>query len=867
MHFCGRCWLFGQHLNCKLSDAFQPLISIGNKDFELTQNSFSYYLTTNMIAYVMKKLLLSAGILSIYLSSVAQVHKAPAYPLIAHNTYFSVWSFTDNLTESPTKHWTGADQPLTGLIKVDNTVYKFMGTEEKNYKTILPSANETPYTCKYMETDPGNGWMNAVYNDNAWKQGAAPFGDNTDASAKTLWKSKDIWVRRSFDVAQLPAGKLYLKLNHDDNVEVYLNGTKIYDRTGWVHKFIYIPVESSLLKKGNNVLAIHCANTAGGSFLDAGLVTEVISKTGNIQDAQQTGVTVSATQTVYNFKCGAVDLDVTFTSPLLMNDLDVLARPVSYINAKVVSNDGKTHETKVLIGVSTDLAVNEPSQPVMATAYSSDNLLLLRAGTKEQPVLQKKGDDIRIDWGYIYVGVPANTKAIQFITAKQQEAINTLRTGTGYKRDPFDDKRLTLSTILSFGKVGNEESEQHILIGYNDINPVQYFGMNLEPWWKKNASSFENLLATADASYEKIIMDCNAYDKQLYNNAVKAGGEDYAKLCVLAYRQSIAAHALVKSPDGQTLFMSKENFSNGSINTVDITYPSAPLYLLYNPELLKGMMNGIFYYSESGKWNKPYAAHDLGTYPLANGQTYGEDMPVEETGNMVILTAAIARAEGNAEYARAHWKVLTTWANYLKEKGFDPANQLCTDDFAGHLARNANLSVKAIVALASYAMLAEQIGEKDVAVAYRQVANEMVSKWLGLAADGDHYALTFDNKGTWSQKYNLVWDKLLGLNLFPKDVYAKEVNYYLTKQNEFGLPLDSRKTYTKSDWIIWTATLADKQNDFESFVKPVLQYTEKTSSRVPLSDWHETTNGHQVGFQARSVVGGYFIKMLEDKWK
>ena len=799
-------------------------------------------------------------------SGSAQSLRAPAYPLITHDPYFSIWSMTDTLNAAPTKHWTGTDQALLGMVKVDGVVYRFLGAEEQGYKTLLPASDEKSYDAKYTETAPAADWMKVEFGETGWNVGKAPFSDNSSV-AGTEWRSRDLWFRRTFTIAGKRSGPLFVKLLHDDNVEVYLNGEPVYQKKGWTGKFIYIPLEKGLLKTGSNVLAIHVANTAGGASLDAGIVEKpLLPETTSVKLAVQKSVQLKATQTSYVFGCGKADVAITFTSPLLPDDLNLLSRPVSYVGMSVRSNDGAKHAVQLYFGASTDIAVNNATQAVKAERYAAEGLSILKAGSVEQPVLKKKGDDLRIDWGYMYVAAAAGKDVRQFISgsasAEQLFAAGTVQGAN------MEGKHLWLNNLVSLGTIGSKPMEQVFLVGYDDIYAIQYFHQDLRAWWRdKPGATMEKELLAASAGYADVMKKCDAFNQRLYKDAVSTGGEKYARLCELAYRQSIAAHKLLKSPEGEILFLSKENFSNGSINTVDVTYPSAPLYLVYNPDLLKGMLNGIFYFSESGKWTKPIAAHDLGTYPLANGQTYGEDMPVEECGNMVILTTAICKVEGKADYAKKHWKTLTTWAEYLSKEGFDPANQLCTDDFAGHLARNVNLSAKAIVALGGYAWLAGQLGEAEAAGKYSQMAKDMAVKWMQMANDGDHYALTFSGKGSWSQKYNLVWDKILGLGIFPKEVYEKEVAYYLTQQNKYGLPLDSRRKYTKSDWVLWTSVLAGSRKDFEALADPMYTYADETPTRVPLSDWHETEDGKQVGFQARSVVGGYFMKVLEEKLK
>ncbi|WP_375436103.1 glutaminase domain-containing protein [uncultured Hymenobacter sp.] len=809
--------------------------------------------------------LLFAAALSVG-SLLAQTLRPPAYPLITHDPYFSLWTFNDTLTAAPTRHWTGAPQALEGVVRVDGKVYQFLGQAAPQYRALIPTVQEQAYTAQYTLTAPAAGWEKPDFAATNWKTGPAPFTDQKDRQG-TTWTEGDVWVRRRVTVAN-PAttGKLRLYMWHDDAVEVYLNGVLLVQQPRWNNSYEYFDVPETArqaLRKGENVLAMHCNSPMGGEYLDAGLY-EVLPVPVT-PTARQTSVAVTATQTTYQFVAGPVQLTVNFLSPLLLDELETVARPVSYVTFGATSTDGKAHPVQVLLTESGSMATNTTYQPVTTQAGNAGTLVWQAVGTTAQPVLAKAGDNVRIDWGHAYLAAPAPAR----LAAGEPQALKNTFTKTGTltaNTKPLSGQaqRVALATVLDLGSV-SKPTERHVLLGYDDQYSVQYFGQNLRGWWRRDpATTMPKTLQAAEADYTRLRQKSTTFDKKLYADAQAAGGQQYADLCQLAYRQAIAAHKIVAGPKGEVLFLSKENFSNGSIGTVDITYPSAPLFLLYNNELAKGLLRFIFEYSESGRWKKEFPAHDIGTYPRANGQTYGEDMPVEEAGNMLIITAAVVKMDGKPDFAREHWPTLTKWVGFLKRDGLDPANQLCTDDFAGHLARNANLSAKAIMGIACYGQMARQLGDQKTADEYTALARDYAKRWVAMSTTGDHYALTFDKTpGSWSQKYNIVWDKLLGLNIFPKEVAQQEMTYYLAKQQRYGLPLDSRKTYTKSDWIMWTATMADKPADFQALVKPIWQFANDSPTRVPLTDWHETTDAKQVGFQARSVVGGYFIKMLE----
>jgi hypothetical protein len=610
-----------------------------------------------------------------------------------------------------------------------------------------------------------------------------------------------------------------------------------------------------------------------------GVSYRLMGKTPGEEALPQVGLAVFPTRTVYDFEGAGVHITLSFLTPLLPKDLDVLSRPVAYLIWEVRAVDGRTHAVSIYYANSAQLVVNTEDQAVVWSREKIGDLNVLRMGTEAQPVLAKSGDNLRIDWGYLYVAAPMSAVAASAIASSSSQHQAFIEHGGLPSEDdastplPANNRRTPLMAfVFDMGQVGAEPVARHLILAYDDQYSIEYFQQRLRPYWRRNGAQAADLLTSAERDFNSLRAQSEQFDHQLMADLTRVGGAKYARLAALAYRQSLAAHKLVEAPDGQTpYYFPKENFSCGCISTVDVIYPAAPVLLLVNPRLVEASLAPVMDYVKAGKWPFPYAPHDLGVYPLANGRDPAriETMPVEESGNMLILFAAIAKAEGNAAFAEKYAPILQQWADYLGEKGLDPENQLCTDDFAGHLAHNTNLSVKAILGLGSYAQILEMQGKKEAASLYRTKAQEFAKRWVEMASDGDHYRLAFDKPGTWSQKYNLVWDRILGLNLFPADVAQKEIAFYESQLNRFGLPLDNRKTYTKVDWELWTATLAESSADWEKLIAPIYDWVNQSPTRVPLTDWYWTRDGTQVGFQARSVVGGIFIKMLSDPatWK
>ena len=606
--------------------------------------------------------------------------------------------------------------------------------------------------------------------------------------------------------------------------------------------------------KGNSIIGIATIDGKEYSFL---------GYERNLHKMLQVSLDIDALSTTAVFEKAGIRLTVKFTTPVILGDYRLLTRPVSYMSVSYEATDGKEHTVSASVKASEELCLDRPGQsPVEITEVTPCACIKgMRMGNSVQKPLNRSGDDHRIDWGYF------------FLCAK----------GDGVT---VGNEKYRNQTYVRVSAPLSEKSERLFLFAYDDIVSIEYFGKHLKSYWNKDGQSIEEAICEAGKEYGSLVTRCKEFSDKLYADALRAGGEKYAELLSLAYRQVIAAHKLVLDENGDILYISKECFSNGCAATVDVSYPSIPLFLLYDPELVKGMMRPVYRYAETDEWKKKlkydFAPHDVGQYPLLNGQVYGKrkinengdtslllefQMPVEECGNMLIMEANVAIATGNADFAASHIDVLRGWCKYLLKYGTDPENQLCTDDFAGHLAHNCNLSLKAVMGIMGLSKILSMMGEDAEAEKYKRKARKMAKIWKETALNADGTGrLAFDQPDTFSMKYNMVWDKIWGTKIFGKKLMDTEIKGNFTHFNKYGMPLDSRSDYTKSDWLVWTATMASSKKTFMDFVAPLWKAYDESASRVPMTDWYDTVSGRIVGFQHRTVQGGLYIKILADKW-
>ncbi len=589
----------------------------------------------------------------------------------------------------------------------------------------------------------------------------------------------------------------------------------------------------------------------------------------------QTSLSVTATQSTYVLTGGGVALTVNFFSPVDPGNLQRQSVPLSYVTVSAASADGGSHSVAVYLDASAEWVHGDSGTQVTWGQQQTGATIALSCQPATPGVLQEDND--QASWGSLVLasrtggGLTWQTGQDTVVRSGFAGSGSLPNTGDTAQPRAINDDWPVFALAKDLGTVssGSASGLFQIDLGHVRTPAVSYLGTDLQPWWTSYWGSWTAMLDWFDADYAAALSAADALDAKVRSDASAAAGggttgDHYAAVCALALRQAVGGTELVDRGGSPWAFL-KEISSDGNVSTIDVIYPAFPAYLYLAPSYLQLLLEPALDYAENGGWPKTFAEHDLGSsYPNAAGHNDGneEDMPVEESANMLLMTAAVVQKLSAAQassFANAHYAILHQWAEYLVGNALDPGNQNQTDDFTGFIAHSVNLALKGIIAIGAMSLIATAAGNTADAAHYMSVARGYISQWvtMGLDSSGQHMKLAYDQDGTWSLKYNGSPDRFLGLGLVPLGVAYMEANWYQSQAGTYGVLLDPRNDYTKTDWEMWTAAwLADQTGARDMLVEGVYGFADTTPQRVPFSDWYVVSSGAQQGFADRPVIGG-----------
>jgi hypothetical protein len=594
------------------------------------------------------------------------------------------------------------------------------------------------------------------------------------------------------------------------------------------------------------------------------------------QALQQTKLEVTPTRSTFTLEGGGVELVAEFLSPVEPGDPKRQSIPFSYVTLTARSTDGKPHDVQLYADISGEWCRGDDSQQITwspsQVSYPGGTLQVWSAELASQQPLTEQ--DQQAAWGSTVWATPASSgltyQSGQDVVVRAQFVNNgKLTDGNDTSYRAISDDWPVFAFCADLGSLGSSAVTMPLSIGLARTPAVSYLGQNLDPWWSKEFSSWQDMLGFFHGDRAAAQRRATSLDNRITADAQAAGGAAYAGLCSIALRQAYGGTELVAGPGGSPWAFLKEISSDGNVSTVDVLFPASPVWVYADPGYLALLLTPLLAYAESGNWPEQFAPHDLGSaYPVAGGHNDGggENMPVEESGNMLIMAAAyIQQAPSAAKaFATAHYKVLKQWADYLVANLPDPGFQNQTDDFAGEIAHSVNLALKAIIAVAAFGQIATAAGNSADAASYAAKAKSFIGYWATHAQDPSaaHLDLTYNGddggNGTWGTSYNGFADRLLGTGLVPAPVLAEQAAWYPRVSNLFGLPLQVPHSYAKSDWEMFTAAWLSAYPVKQQLIEQVYTYANTTPQRVPFSDLYDTISGDQVSFQARPVQGGIF---------
>ncbi|KAA6412514.1 MAG: glutaminase [Lasallia pustulata] len=586
----------------------------------------------------------------------------------------------------------------------------------------------------------------------------------------------------------------------------------------------------------------------------------------------------TATHTIFVLDAGSARFTLDFFSPVSPNDYIRQSLPFSYLTISVHISDRSSHRIQVYCDIDETWTGQDGSTVANFTSSAGTSIfqLSVTGAYKYSVTGDNSGTDYNHDmalWGKVVFASASSNSSIMTSQSGSPHVVRTkfATSGSLSNDTPAYARGDVVGIAQDLGVVSSEMSVT-FAIGYEREAAVNYLGNVRTGYYRAKYPDTVSAVSFFLSDYTAANKESQYIDSTLQSKGNVAGSSNYSDIILLSTRQVFGALDLTIPNDslntGDFMVFLKEISSDGDVNTVDVIYATFPIFYVMCPEYIRLLLEPVVQYLETGRWKEPWVIHDIGNYPNATGHDdqKEEEQQLEETGNLLLLVWAYTKATANRTFFSEHAHLFHNYSDYLMgDTPFSSAAQLTTDDSEPLLGNQTSLAIKTCIALSAFGVLSNT---SEYITKAKDTASSLYFSGSATDHNRTHFKIQYGNQtdtndASYITAYNLFPDVLLELSTFPAAAYDMESHPYPATPPSAGVPLDSTVNWTKTDWMMFTAAFAGKNDTATAtmLINDVHALMTDPQNHVPFSDryWVKGSSpGEYVNFKARPVVGGHF---------
>ncbi|KAH8978969.1 hypothetical protein EDB86DRAFT_3108313 [Lactarius hatsudake] len=601
-----------------------------------------------------------------------------------------------------------------------------------------------------------------------------------------------------------------------------------------------------------------------------------------------TDTVITPTQTKLTAQAGPMQFNLTFLNPIEPGDWVKQSIPFSYLSLTAESLDGAAHAVQVYSDVSGEWLSGDRSHGIRwnTTGLDGDSVICHTAKLQNPAVFNEI--KTQAEWGTLYYAMKAGenvtwTAGPDDYSRGSFQVNGTLNNLTDQNFRSINSNYPIFGIARDLGTIQATQDPIVWTIGFAMDPAIQYTDPSTDTprqrslFYKTQYPKDESLIPGFLDDFPQALLRAQQLDLKILRDSATIS-EALGDLVSLATAQVYGSIQLTVGLDASGNFNQSDVMAfmkniGGSypnrVNAVETLYSAFPIFMYIDPKLGGPLLEPLFHFQASPNYATKYAAADLGlNYPNVTISNSGHSQGIEQSGNMLIMTYAYARASGDGSLISRYYSLLTSWADYLSNSTLLNHDQTSADGLATK--NQTNLAIKGIIAIEAMSKMSSVVKQTTDAEKYSKTAASLYGQWKGLALDGgQHLLAAYGLVNSWSLGYNLYADVWLGTGVVESSVYDGQssfINNYTSTStsSNFGLPVDS---YTAdisdaaSSWTLFVAAMTSDKDLSTNLISRVHTRASYNASMAVFPVFYDSASGSATRGEASPAQGAMYAPL------